>query len=181
MTPSEAARLLAHVAAFDRRTVGESDARAWAAALEDLPLDDDTMKAVVRYFAAESRWLMPADVRTGVRKIREDRARDIVGAGQPAEVPDADPDDVQGYLAALRDQRTRAAAGAVLRPRPVAELIASAGRPVVRPATGPLAVACPHCHSARGERCRLRSGGRLMSDYHPSRYDAAQAAATEGK
>ena len=41
MTPSEAAQLLGHCAAFDNRTVGKVDARAWAAALHDLPFDED--------------------------------------------------------------------------------------------------------------------------------------------
>ncbi|MFK0297225.1 hypothetical protein ACIQU6_43090, partial [Streptomyces sp. NPDC090442] len=46
MTPADAAELLSLCAAFDRRTIGEADAHAWARALHDVPLDEDTRTAV---------------------------------------------------------------------------------------------------------------------------------------
>ncbi|MEV5673485.1 hypothetical protein AB0L28_32530 [Streptomyces sp. NPDC052503] len=73
MTPADAAELLTLAAAFDRRTVGEADARAWAAALNAMPLDDDARAAVARHYAETDRWLTPAHVRQQRAKIRADR------------------------------------------------------------------------------------------------------------
>ncbi|MEU8721487.1 zinc finger domain-containing protein [Streptomyces antimycoticus] len=73
MTPADAAELLTLAAAFDRRTVGEADARAWAAALNATPFDDDAREAVARHYAETDRWLTPAHVRQQRAKIRAER------------------------------------------------------------------------------------------------------------
>ncbi|MEV6073985.1 hypothetical protein AB0L80_02540 [Streptomyces sp. NPDC052069] len=73
MTPADAAELLTLAAAFDRRTVGESDARAWAAALNAMPLDADAREAVARHYADTDAWLTPAHVRQQRAKIRAAR------------------------------------------------------------------------------------------------------------
>jgi hypothetical protein len=79
MISSEAATLLAHIAAFDRRTVGKTDARAWARALHDIPLDDDALDAVAQFFGdpqrdpEAQRWIQPHHVRTIRAAIRADR------------------------------------------------------------------------------------------------------------
>jgi hypothetical protein len=117
MTPAEAAIVLARAAIFDKRTVGEIEAHAWAKALGGIPLPD-AVEAVDQHYAATRDWLMPSDVRHGVRRIRQLR---LDRAGDP--VPDADPDDTEAYRLALREGRTRIADGLV--PRPVAELIAA--------------------------------------------------------
>lgn len=93
MTPSEAATLLGHIAAFDRRTVGETDARAWAAALHDLPLDQDTLNAVAQFFGdpqrdpEAQRWIQPHHIRTLRVAIRNERieAANLLHEPQPDE------------------------------------------------------------------------------------------------
>lgn len=87
MTPADAAELLTLCAAFDRRTVGEADARAWAAALHAIPLDDDARAAVARHYAETDRWITPAHVlqqRARIRADRLDRAN-VVYDGHPGE------------------------------------------------------------------------------------------------
>jgi hypothetical protein len=73
VTPSEAAQVLAKAAAFDRRTVGEIDARAWAEVLGHVSLDD-ALAAVTRHYAGSREWIMPSDVREQVRQIHNDRS-----------------------------------------------------------------------------------------------------------
>lgn len=93
MTPSEAAMLLGHIAAFDRRTIGEVDARAWSAALNDIPLDPDALNAVARFFGTapkdgeSQRWIQPHHVRTiraGIRAERIDAAH-LLHEAKPGE------------------------------------------------------------------------------------------------
>jgi hypothetical protein len=117
MRPHEAAELLALAAAFDQRTVGEADALAWAEALGNIN-QADARAAVTEHYRNETRRLMPVDVLTGVRRIRSNRLAEFA-----EQVPDADPDDVPAYLAALREQRYRAASGETA--RPVAALVAA--------------------------------------------------------
>ncbi|MGW2130429.1 zinc finger domain-containing protein [Streptomyces coelicoflavus] len=87
MTPADASELLTLAAAFDRRTVGEADARAWAAALHAVPLDDDARAAIARHYAETSDWLTPAHVRQQRAKIRAERitAANVVYHGRPGE------------------------------------------------------------------------------------------------
>lgn len=204
MNTAEAMRLLARCAAFDNRRPNESAAQAWAAALHDVPMDADAVAAVARYYGTppenpdQRKWIEPHHVRSLRAKIREERMSatgDIPGPGLPAAVPDADPDDVRGYLAALREGRTRTASGGELRQRPVLELIAGVGRRVEPgepylpdgaraelAATIPrfarrnelwpeLAVACPKsdCRAPAFSRCVSPSGARLREHTHHSR------------
>jgi len=62
MKPSDAARILAVAAVYDRRTVGELDAKAWADALDDLD-PAACANAVRRHYRESTAWLMPARVR----------------------------------------------------------------------------------------------------------------------
>ncbi|TFV32274.1 hypothetical protein E4K10_18075 [Streptomyces sp. T1317-0309] len=89
MTPADATELLALAAAFDRRTVGEADARAWAAALHAIPLDNDTREAVARHYSESSDWITPAHVRQQRQKIRNDRiaTANVLDDGRPDETP----------------------------------------------------------------------------------------------
>lgn len=73
MNTQECIDLLAVVAAYDRRTVGESDVLAWSAALTDLPLDP-CKRAVIEYYSRETTWLMPAHLRKLVTAERNDHA-----------------------------------------------------------------------------------------------------------
>lgn len=119
MIPSEAAQLLAFEATVSQRTVSELDAKAWARALFDVSLDD-AVEAVTSLWRRSNARMTPFDVLVEVRRIRGDRLDRVV-----EDVPDADPDDVSAWLAALRAGRVRVADGTV-RERPVAALLAGA-------------------------------------------------------
>lgn len=72
MTLGEVTRLLALAAGFDRRTVGESDARAWHVLLADVKFGD-AQTALYEHFRTSTDWLMPAHILDGVRRIRRAR------------------------------------------------------------------------------------------------------------
>lgn len=74
MNLKETNTTLALVQAFDRRTVGEVDVRAWQSVLGDLEVAD-VMEAVRRHYADSSDWMMPAHVRRGVAEIVAERNR----------------------------------------------------------------------------------------------------------
>jgi hypothetical protein len=137
------------------------------------------VRAGVARCAAEKPFVSPAEIVAAIRSARADADRDLQGPGQYAEVPDADPDDVQAYLAALRGQRTRAANGQQLTARPVLALTAGVGhdipeehRPVRRP--GPLGIECPRCQALIGRPCRTTFRGKPMADVHPARLEASR-------
>lgn len=79
MNRSEASLLLGHCAAFDNRNDSKAAATAWAAALYDVPLDDDTRAVVAAYYTTPPKdpdqrlWIMPHHVRTLRSKIRSAR------------------------------------------------------------------------------------------------------------
>lgn len=68
MNLSETARLLASMAAFDRRTVGDADVIAWQAVLEDVAYED-ALSAVKRWYSNNTEWIMPAHVRSLVAEL----------------------------------------------------------------------------------------------------------------
>lgn len=80
MKPSEATAILSKIAAYDRRTVGEADAIAWAEALDGQVTIQDAMTAVRDHFRESNDWLMPKHVIDRARKIRVERIR---AAGLP--------------------------------------------------------------------------------------------------
>lgn len=101
MNAAEAAELLAHAAAFDHRQPAESETRAWAEALADIPLSD-ALETVAAWYARTRDRLMPSDVRAAVRARRTDR----INRAQLDPPAGVDPDDTETYrrwmLAALR-------------------------------------------------------------------------------
>lgn len=107
MTLEETVDLLTTAAAFDRRTVGETDAVAWHAAVGDLRLED-CQAAVIAHYRDTTDWLMPAHVRTRVREIRRQRIEDSDIPAPPPELGD----NPAAYQAVLRAARTAAADGA---------------------------------------------------------------------
>ncbi|MFJ6215100.1 hypothetical protein ACIQGZ_17450 [Streptomyces sp. NPDC092296] len=119
MNPSEAATLLGHIAAFDRRTVGEVDARAWAAALHDLPLDRDALDAVARFFGTPPkdpggrRWIEPHHVRTMRTAIRAER----IDAANLVHEPH--PDETTSEFLTRRRAQLAAAGDGRIPPRPI--------------------------------------------------------------
>lgn len=72
MNRSETAVLLGIAAAYDQRTVGESDVMAWQELLGDVRAAD-AVQAVKDHYSTETRRVMPVDVLNGVRRIRKDR------------------------------------------------------------------------------------------------------------
>ena len=181
MNPAEAAELLMHAAAFDNRNGSAAAAKAWAAALHDVPLDDDARNAIAAYYTTppqnpnERLWILPHHVRTLRTKIRSKRLENF----QYEPVAD---ETVPEYLARLRGQTQAIASGAVPAPTgrlaleggPAKEFVREleargweVGRPVedgdeateladtVR-RSGPLGVECPveKCRAAIGKPCK---------------------------
>lgn len=128
MTPADAAELLTLAAAFDRRTVGEADARAWAAALNSMPLDDDAREAVARHYSETSDWLTPAHVRAVRSRIRGARLEhaNVLYDGRPDETP--------AQFLARRRTLTRAVADGRIDPQTATQAVGRA------PSTAPLAL-----------------------------------------
>lgn len=71
MTLDETIDLLATCAAYDRRTIGKTDAVAWHAIVRDLPFAD-AQQAVFDHYSESREWIMPADVRTRVKRKQRD-------------------------------------------------------------------------------------------------------------
>lgn len=80
MKTSEAAVVLAKIAAIDNRTVGEAAALAWAEALDERISLDDALEAVRQHRATSTDYIQPAHVNTIAVKIRHDRT---TAAGTP--------------------------------------------------------------------------------------------------
>ncbi|MHC3427226.1 zinc finger domain-containing protein [Streptomyces sp. DT18] len=162
MTPNETVILARYVRALcPQQKFDEYTPDAWHDVLEDQDLTAARRAAAV--VARRQPWVSPAEIINEIRESRAVAAADFQGPGLPAEIPDADPDDVPAYLAAIRAQRTRAANGAELKPRPMKQLLAGIGRTVPaehatvrRP--GPLGRECPTCNAPIGRPCRTPSG-----------------------
>lgn len=195
MNAAEAARLLGHAAAFDNRTVGEAAARAWAAALNDIPYDQDvidavtafygtnTLDAAAKYDPSKRRWIEPHHIRFHRQQIRNARL------GKTAVLYDGNPNETGIESIASRKALYSAAASGQLPPQtPTAALasgetvdatgrgsalLRSVGRETLsrRPE---FAAPCPHCLAAAGHPCTSGQGRRRL-DAHPSRIDASRA------
>ncbi|WP_329520529.1 hypothetical protein [Spirillospora sp. NBC_01491] len=109
MTHDQIIDLLSLAAARDRRTIGRADVLAWHDDIGDLPLDD-CREAIGIHFRESTEWLLPAHVRRIAKRLRDERGG-VPGPGLSPPIPDADPDDVPAYLAALRRQAAASAAG----------------------------------------------------------------------
>lgn len=209
MNRDDAKRLLAHCAAFDNRQPSLAAAEAWAAALHDVPADDDAFAAVARYYATPPRrpgdrlWIQPHDIRVGRQQLRAERLENFT-----YEPPTSDCDPhylarLRGQLAATADGRRPAPGAAPAlesgpHPRFVKELEARGyrvGRPVPdaeedgstmaevtairRP--GPLGVECPVCRAPIGRPCKTRLRSKNSPKPHGARrrVAAGRPAATE--
>lgn len=202
MNPTEAAELLGHAAAFDNRNPSAAAAVAWAAALEDVPLDADAKAAVALYYRTPPQnpndrlWILPHHIRTLRTKIRSARLENFQYE------PIAD-ETVPEYLARLRGQTQAIASGRVPAPSgrlaleggPSREFVAEleargwqGNRTVdddeaelideVR-RSGPLGVVCPACQAAIGKPCKTPGGtdkqplGKPRANPHSARLRAA--------
>jgi hypothetical protein len=117
---SETTQALALAQAFDNRTVGEVNIRAWHAVLADADAAD-VMAAIRDHYAEHTDWIMPAHIRTAVRDMvtqREMAARATGWAPGQAGVPkdEAMPEVRGGERLALSDLPA-AVAGLVARVR----------------------------------------------------------------
>ncbi|MFD5838196.1 hypothetical protein ACFWHV_32305 [Streptomyces collinus] len=206
MTPEETLELLSQIALVDDRVVKvdhieqRAQVTMWAVVLRDVPLQF-AGEAVGRHYA-ESAWpIMPKDIAARWRDQVRDRLGRSTGTFEPTDHPHLDPDDVGGYVAALRAHRG-AVAGGDAEPVGLRELMPAVGdrlgggrvaelvpandefREVreqqyprrERPAVAvELAVHCPVCGSSPGRPCRLQHNGRQMKGTHPSRRDVWEA------
>lgn len=93
MKPTEAAALLTIAAAYDNRKPDADQAKAWALVLEGMRFED-CREAVVNHYRKSRDWLMPVEIITAVKRLREKRVRDY-GPIEPP--PGLDPDDVPSY------------------------------------------------------------------------------------
>lgn len=116
MEPEVIGDVLGVAAAFDNRTVGVADSAAWYRVIGHLDRAE-VEEAIIAHYTETTDRIMPAHVLARVSKIRALR---LAHAG-PEAVPDADPDDIPAYQAALREGRWRTASG--MTPRPVRQAI----------------------------------------------------------
>lgn len=101
MTRADTARLLAVIAAFDRRTVGEADVIAWSDVLGDCT-PAECVDAVRAHFARSSEWLMPAHVVAEVRLVRQRAAEHAWAERLHAELPPVPPVLEDGHTPGYR-------------------------------------------------------------------------------
>lgn len=183
MNADQAAQLLAHASGFDNRQPSVAAAQSWAAALHDIPCDQDARDAVAAYYSTppqnpnERLWILPHHVRTLRSKIRSARLENF----QYEPLPD---ETTAQYLARYRSQVQAIASGRAPgpsgrlaleggpHPQFVQELEArgyQVGHDVpdtdgesladsVR-RSGPLGIECPSCHAAIGRPCKTPGGG----------------------
>lgn len=72
MTEHDVIDVLTAIAAYDQRTVGESDVQAWHAIAQHANWNrDDALRAVVDHYANETKRIMPADITAGIRSHRQ--------------------------------------------------------------------------------------------------------------
>jgi hypothetical protein len=108
MKPAEIPQLLAQIALADPRVRREDpiEMRAqihmWAGILADVPADF-ALTAAQQHYATSTWPILPAEIATRWHALVRDRMNRDVGTFEPR--PDLDPDDVPGYLTALREQR----------------------------------------------------------------------------
>ena len=101
MKISEAAAILTKASSFDKRTVGEADAIAWAEALGDIR-PQDAIAAVVAHFTESSEWLTPSHITKLVRQARRTRIGDTTMIVPPHELGDY-PERENAWRRALRE------------------------------------------------------------------------------
>lgn len=174
MDRAEVLDLLTTAAAYDGRRIADGDVLAWHELLRDVEFAD-AGQVLAAHYARDTRRITPADVRQGVRFLRERRlAR---GADQP---PEVDPDDVTGYIRGIADAKRALADGLAL-PAVPAQPAPPPPEIIHRPGRSPevvaaLSVACPWCRARPGHPCttpRVRRELRTAV-VHPSRLEAGR-------
>lgn len=125
--------VLTVAANFDNRQPSAAATDAWEIAIGDLDAADAKV-AVALHYREHREWIMPSDVRAGVRKMRSER---IAKSMIPAPPPDLT-DDPRAYQRALQAGIAQAAEGRAPlvtdQPKPLAITGPAAERPeLVRP------------------------------------------------
>lgn len=110
MEPEQIPQLIAQIALADPRVRRENptERRAqtimWAGILTGVPYDYAVQAAQEHY--ANSTWpILPAEIATRWAATVRDRMTRHNGTFEPTEHPGLDPDDIDGYLTALRGER----------------------------------------------------------------------------
>ncbi|MFJ8146605.1 hypothetical protein ACIQ6R_16260 [Streptomyces sp. NPDC096048] len=116
MEPEQIPQLIAQIALADPRVRREdpTERRAqilmWAGILADVPYDTALQYAQEHY--RQSTWpILPAEIASRWDAAVRDRMSRHNGTFEPTVHPELDPDDVAGYLGALRDDRQAVAVG----------------------------------------------------------------------
>lgn len=190
MNVEEAKQLLGRAAAFDNRKPSLAAAIAWAAALHDIPLDDDTIAAITTFYGTNTlavsekfdptkkRWLEPHHVRHHRQQIRNARiaTTNAMYGGRPDEIGAESARNLRALYSAVADGRVAPRAiesrkGADAEGRGLA-ILRSIGRDSIsrRPE---LAAACPHCAAQAGRPC-VNGHGQKRRDAHPTRIEASR-------
>ncbi|MGY0067692.1 zinc finger domain-containing protein [Streptomyces sp. QTS137] len=110
MTPDQIPQLLKQVSYADPRLLPEDRkelaglAALWAGVLADVPADF-AMHAVGQHYAQSPFPIKPSDIASRWQTVVRERMNRDIGTFEPHTHPGLDPDDVPGYLEALRKQR----------------------------------------------------------------------------
>lgn len=106
MNAKECGKLLAIMALYDYRKVGAPEVAAWLHVIGDLRFADAEQAVLGHYRECRER-IMPADVRSRVKAVREERLRKTPLPDPPAAVAD----DPVAYTEWLGAERRRIADG----------------------------------------------------------------------
>ncbi|MFJ4418237.1 hypothetical protein [Streptomyces sp. NPDC088925] len=206
MNAKEAAALLAHASGFDNRQPSVAAAQSWAAALPDVPCDQDARDAVAAYYStppqnpSERLWILPHHVRTLRTKIRNARLENFQYEPLPDETTAEFLARYRGQVKAIASGRTpaptrRPALTGGPHPSFTAELEARGWKPgrtvpdtdaeavadSVRRA-GPLGIECPQCKAAIGRPCKTPGGNARQPMGKPRRTPhSIRTAAAQGR
>ena len=115
MKPSEVADLLLMASAYDNRKPAEITTRAWAAALDENILYADAQSIVIEHYANTRDWIMPADINTRSRQIRQARTRDMRSPEPPEAlegIPEREHAWTRAYVRLIGDGLTESEADA---------------------------------------------------------------------
>ncbi|GAA3852012.1 hypothetical protein GCM10023084_02760 [Streptomyces lacrimifluminis] len=128
MNPEYVPELIAKIAMADPRVKRDdpierrAQLQMWAGILADVPMDFAVQAAQQHY--ADSQWpIVPGDIAGRWQAVVRDRMRRDNGTFEPTDYPWLSPDDIGGYLRALRERRQAVAVGE-LPPQEIKALIA---------------------------------------------------------
>lgn len=117
MNAAETGKLLASMALYDNRKIGDLDVIAWLKVIGDLAYAD-AEQAVVAHYTETTERIMPADIRQRVKSIRSQRIAHALIPPPPPELAD----NPQAYRAQLAENIRKAADGQL--PPPLGEPLA---------------------------------------------------------